>query len=197
MYLNEIHHSCWVTIFNIRRAIGPWSDGICDDVMDRDVHIHSSKLKINTEKCIFLSGKLKLKLNHYSFCCYCHAKTKWIWQNDILHDFINIKKGKKSVPYVQLWGSSKRQSSYKSYRKLQSGSQFAGLPVPSISSCWSTGVHPISAVSPTAPDLLINKQINYRCSAEKLYWRQPIVMVFLDIKLMGKMDYKKLTDTFY
>lgn len=89
LYLNEIHHSCWVTIFNIRSAIGPWSDGICDDVMDRDVHKHSSRLKINTEKCIFLSGKIKL--NHYSFCCSCHAKTNWIWQNWILHDFINIK----------------------------------------------------------------------------------------------------------
>ncbi len=58
LYLNMIHHTCWVTIFNIRRAIGPWSDGICDDVMDRDGHIHSWSLKINTEKCIFPSEKL-------------------------------------------------------------------------------------------------------------------------------------------
>lgn len=44
------------------------------------------------------------------------------------------------------------------------------------------------------PQLLTCSQINYHCSAEKVSGQHPKIMVFLNIKLLGKMDYKKLID---
>ncbi len=44
------------------------------------------------------------------------------------------------------------------------------------------------------PQLLTCSQINYHCSAETVSWQHPKIMVFLNIKLRSKMDYKKRID---